>query len=405
MRSIFSRRGRGAPLAGGVVVVLLVAAGCNLGAPPQLYTAPGADVAAGDLNGDGHVDLVSVGLPDMAVLLNDGHGGFTVHVLDDGDSSTFGTNVALADVDADGHLDIVTSHTVFTPDSTFGEVPAVQLGRGDGSFGPQMLLPDLPVTAIYDLQAGDLDGDGLADVVVTHGDAIVTYLSTGGGHFELAQRQVVRSVWDLALTDLDADGHLDLVGAGGEDLGSNNVAAWLAVLQGDGTGQLAAPVTYPTGDRVYSYTSGLAVDDVDGDGVLDVATAVVRQGGTDDGYELLVFPGTGGGALGGPQRSPATVGGIFAALAATDIDADGHADLVVANYQGDARVVYGDGSLTFPANHGLVTAVTPIQTVLTTDVNGDHRPDPVFGSQSCTAPSCDPSAISVMPNLDGRPSH
>src|SRR5262249_58978747 len=65
----------------------LLLAGCNLGVDPAVYDAPGGHVRSADVNGDGHVDLVTTGGTGdtrSAVLLGDGTGQFTATVSDDG---------------------------------------------------------------------------------------------------------------------------------------------------------------------------------------------------------------------------------------------------------------------------------------------------------------------------------
>src|SRR5262249_10084210 len=87
----------------------------------------------GDLNGDGHPDLVTVNdgynVPGVSVVLSDGHGGFGTRT----DSAT-GPNpqgLVLGDLNGDGKLDIVTVNSDYTNKANL----SVLLGDGHGGFG------------------------------------------------------------------------------------------------------------------------------------------------------------------------------------------------------------------------------------------------------------------------------
>jgi hypothetical protein len=124
------------------------------------YAAPGGPnaVGVGDLNGDGHPDLLtSNGATSFTVLLNSGTGTFPTHVSYP--SCHFPAYVVgLADLKNNGNLDAII------PNFGCTEVTAA-FGNGDGTF---VKIPSFfPVDTNPDaLGVADLNGDGLLDIVV-----------------------------------------------------------------------------------------------------------------------------------------------------------------------------------------------------------------------------------------------
>lgn len=145
---------------------------------PAPCNPPPTDLALGDLDQDGLVDVVVARPPVLfnsatsTVLLGAGGGAFTVS----GSFVGSGEPVRLADVNADGVLDLVQG----------GQALSVSLGTGSGAFLPSANTPMPPpyaggfVGGSFDL--GDVDGDGDPDVVFDGG---AVFLNDGGGAFAL----------------------------------------------------------------------------------------------------------------------------------------------------------------------------------------------------------------------------
>jgi len=109
-----------------------------------------------DINGDGHLDVLTGNGSSVSTLLGNGTGTFATGTAD---SNLVGYSLAAADVNGDGLTDVALA-------DWSGDRVSVALGNGDGTFDPPSFIAMPAGSNPYGLAIADLNGDGLGDIVV-----------------------------------------------------------------------------------------------------------------------------------------------------------------------------------------------------------------------------------------------
>jgi hypothetical protein len=214
---------------------------------------------------------------------------------------------------------------------------------------------------------GDFNGDGNVDLVTANWNShdLSVVLATGTGTFQPEQRFAVGFRPNRAnMDDLNGDGNLDLV------IGDDRNPI-VSLLFGTGGGMFGAAQTLPL--ALGSSPTDVATADVNDDGKIDLLILADSQGST----EVLVLLGNGNGTFQAEQR--VIVGSTANMLTVSDVDDDGHLDLVLLPHEsasggGRVTILLGTGAGTFgsPQSFGVGGGTSGAAVA---DLNGDGQLD------------------------------
>ena len=356
-------------------------------------------MAMGDLDGDGKSDIAAVNLSSSTVSVyrnTTSNGSIVAGSFAGKVDFTTGTNpysVVISDVDGDGKPDmVVTNYSSNT----------VSIFRNSSTSGSISFATRVDFTTGSNpkyVAIGDLDGDGKPDLAVSNyfGNTISVFrnLSTSGnisfaGKIDFSTGSLPAGI---AMSDVDGDGMLDI---GVVDFNASTVSVFYNQ-SNVGTINLAAKVDFATGS-----TPGLvAFGDVDGDGKSDLVItnqnpntiSVLRNTATIGSITTNSFA---------PKVDFAT-GNLPIGFAISDITGDGKADIVVANNSDKTLSVLRNtatsGSITSGsfAAHVDYTVGTNPNGVVVGDLDGDGLPEIVTANAGSNNISILRQVIPVYP--------
>ncbi len=339
---------------------------------PRLYSNGHISLSmrTGDIDGDGFIDVVTAGSPTLAILLNDGSGGFNLHK-----SIPIAGNLrdaVITDYTGDGIQDLIVvggSAPLNEPPDTIGRMFALP-GLGGAEFGD-------PVVHFAGVQpvgvdAGDVNGDGHIDVITSNqlSASVSVFLNDGEGMFLQPVAYIVGNVPQrVTMVDLDLDRDLDVVV-------TNGFGDSISVLRNPGDAKFVVESQIPT---TVSATIRASVADITGDGFPEVALGKSLE-------QIMTVHVNGKGTLGLAMSQATTIASPRVNLA--DMDGDGDADAVTLGRETPLfpslpiiSVMLNDGTGVFDANQPVIPAgpgSTSPPDIATADFDNDGDIDVAF---------------------------
>jgi hypothetical protein len=264
--------------------------------------------------------------------------------------------VVAGDIDGDGNADVA----VGSRDSTL-----LFYGRGDGTLGPSSTIS----TSSRNLSPafiGDMNNDGRRDLVLRDNpDRVSVLFNTGSRTFSApASTTVGTQPTMIAVADFDGDGDRDFAAT----IPGSGPGGSVTIVKNNGNGTFTRTDSY----SVPGIAIGITTGDSNGDGMTDLVvtftTSTIGQSG------FLLFLGDGAGRfIRGNRYNTGTLNVISPVVA--DYNRDNRVDIAVTNYFDNAvSVLWGTGSATFGNLVNYPAAPYP-HIMRTADFDNDSWPD------------------------------
>jgi hypothetical protein len=326
--------------------------------------------------------------------------------------------VLVRDLDGDGAPEIIVSGNQVDELGMF----SILANHRDGTFASEKLVTSGFGEKLQDV--GDLNHDGVPDLLVSNyfANGIVVYLGNGALQFDGGTRYDTATHGGPSLiADVDHDGNADVISL---SFGSGNPVR-LHLFRGLGNGALGPKTTFETGlangewpslrtingaleilagERsghlgllhfangtlsVSRLVAGPQFDlsstfgDVNGDGIADIIDTDLDEAGVNESIYITLANADGSfrerRQLARPRKAA-----FPAQVRVSDLDGDGHADLVVSDFQTNQLYFYrGNGAGDF-AEGVAIDAGGPVNAFDIGDVNGDGYPDLVTANDDHT---------------------
>jgi len=250
---------------GGISVYLARADG-TFNAPISTASAPPSnDLAVGDFNNDGKLDVAVVGLGSntVTVLLGNGNGTFQAPISFLAASGFALSSITTGHFNNDGKLDLAVAES----NTTTSQVQVFE-GDGTGHFSLANTLKSSDPSTIRKVRVGDFNRDGKTDIAMQQDFAVSAWFGNGNFTFDqLVLQHYVFPTADLNTVDVNQDGFGDILVS---SFNSNSaLTGGVDVFFGQAT-RFLAPISLIAPSSNFEAPRQMTAADVNGDGINDL---------------------------------------------------------------------------------------------------------------------------------------
>jgi len=322
-------------------------------------------IELGDINGDGFLDIVVGNLRGSDKLYeNNGDGTYKKKILPHGRTNTM--SIALGDVNGDGRVDIVIS----VIEGTTKVVENILLQNNGYNFESLQFLPS-PSANIFSsaiVRLGDMNNDGFVDALTAYTGGVLLLMNSIRGKYEtknLPSRDTKNFMpVAVVLEDMNGDGLMDIVVA-------SEMNNEVYILNGSGK----YDTVYLPGEN--QFNTAIAVGDLNGDNQVDI---VVGKNGKTDQILMSTGQDTNGKIYDYDIKDLSNSSARTQAIALGDLDGDNFLDIVVADENGENKILFNTGNGAFEESIVFNNGGDFTTSVALGDLDGNGQLDIVFGS-------------------------
>jgi len=265
-------------------------------------------------------------------------------------------SVCAGDIDGDGDNDVVVSAENGQETFWYKNID------GNGTFS---MMDDVSNNRMdnYMSKLADFDNDDDLDLFVNENDYIGYYENTDGkGNYKrTANYNTGSQVQDFLAADFDGDGDIELVVA-------KPWSIWIK-MNNDGSGPFGSQQLIEDMEEYIETVRGLTACDFDGDGDNDLIANINYQ-------DLVLFRNNGSGAFSPSETIVDSVDNLLN-ISSDDFDGDGDIDLIAGSFEG-IRIFKNDGAGNITQTFFAVDGENIYHTLFIRDFNEDGLKDILF---------------------------
>ena len=285
--------------------------------PTQVVNVSGTGVDAGDLDGDGEIDIVATNGQTL-IFFNNGNRSVTTPGTSLG-SNSGGSTVTLLDWNGDSSPDIAVGGLA-------GSTAEIFVNDGSGGFSSADRLQNGGIGTVNHMIAADLNNNGRSEIVLAGSSGTIIMRSQSQGGFDQMALSSGAGL-NVTVADVELDGDQDIV-----VIRQSDRAVDIHYNNGDGT-------AYSRTRLNYGSVATVRADDLNGDGTPDLLLGVDGDDLNPPENKVYYQQANGSFSSGGSfGASP------ISALLSGDVNADGWTDVVAVNEAGVHQLYLGSAA-------------------------------------------------------------